>query len=203
MTKNGKPSGGPTAVSVSDLRHHVMAVICDSLPSSYRQLHHHHRSGLQDPNGGNGRGARQAADLGHGGAGEIPNNHLDVTNRFSSFFCMTGCTVSLQSRHVGPTSVSLAATTGTPTASSSSTTWRIQSRSWTSRGGWTRSQRTVTTSARSWVGQTRRLLTPFQVCYISSQYKTRTTRHPEHTTPLVKHGGGDGGRFTFQQDNPS
>lgn len=44
-----------------------------------------------------------------------------------------------------------AATTGTPTASSSFTTSPIPSPLWTSSVGWTRSRRTATASVKSWV----------------------------------------------------
>lgn len=45
---------------------------------SHRQLHHHHRCWLQNPNGWHRWRAREAADLGHSGAGEIQNHHVNV-----------------------------------------------------------------------------------------------------------------------------
>ncbi|KAI2568263.1 RAB35, member RAS oncogene family [Homo sapiens] len=43
-----------------------------------RQLHHHDRSGFQDPDRGDQRGEGEAADLGHSGAGALPHHHLHV-----------------------------------------------------------------------------------------------------------------------------
>ena len=59
-------------------------MICDGPALSCRQLHHHHRRGLQDPDGGHRWGAGEAADLGHGGPGEVQNHHLNVMKKLSS-----------------------------------------------------------------------------------------------------------------------
>lgn len=46
---------------------------------AYRQLHHHNRSGFQDPDCGDQRGEGEAADLGHCRAGALPHHHLYVS----------------------------------------------------------------------------------------------------------------------------
>ena len=57
--------------------HSVFYEVCLPLLSC-RQLHHHHRRGLQDSDRGHRGRAGEAADLGHGGSGEVPNHHVNV-----------------------------------------------------------------------------------------------------------------------------
>ena len=44
-----------------------------------RHIHHDDRGGLQDPDGGRGRGEGEAADLGHGRTGALPHHHINVS----------------------------------------------------------------------------------------------------------------------------
>ena len=49
-----------------------------------RELHHHDRCGLQDPDGGDQWREGEATDLGHGRAGALPHNHLHVRGPHNS-----------------------------------------------------------------------------------------------------------------------
>lgn len=115
---------------------------------SHRQLHHHHRCGLQDPNGWHRRRASEAADLGHSRPGEIPNHHINVTI-INVLDFESGGTSETLFQFVSPST----GTTETPTVSLLFMMWPIQSPLSMWRDGWMKSPRTAITSVRSWVSR--------------------------------------------------